>query len=155
MYLRIFPHRGMPARGSFQERVLQEMLLREQRKQIAIETYRGHLLAAGLGVRFELFQLLTENMVDEITHNNYVDATIERKKKALVVFAERHTVPKKGLARAQQYTIKSQLDLTSYSEEELAAKRDKIRARTLDNSLRHGVERQTAPKPEAPVPHKK
>lgn len=155
MYLRIFPHRGMPARGSFQERILQEMLLREQREKIAIETYRGNLLAAGLGVRFELFQLLTENLVDEITHNNYVDATIDRKRKSLEIFAERHTIPTKGLARAHQYTIKSQHDLTSYSEEELAAKRDKIRARTLDNSLRHGVERQTAPKPEADVSRKK
>jgi len=155
MYLRIFPHRGMPARGSFQERILQEMLLREQRKQIAIETYRGHMLAAGLGVRPELFRLLTENMVDEITHNNYVDATIERKRKSLLIFAERHTVPKKGLQRAHQYTIKSQLDLTGYSEEELAQKRDKIRARTLDNSLRHGVERMTLERPEALVPAKK
>lgn len=155
MYLRIFPHRGMPARGSFQERILQEMLLRDQRKQIAIETYRGQMLAAGLGVRPELFALYTENLIDEITHNNYVEATIERKKKSLQIFAERHSMPKKGLQRAHQYTIKSQLDLQGYSAAELAEKRDKIRARTLDNSLRHGVERATAPRPEAPVPRKK
>lgn len=155
MYLLIFPHRGMPARGSFQERILQEMLLRKQRKEIAIETYRGELLAAGLGVNPASFHLLTENMVDEITHNNYVDATIERKRKTLQIFAERRSLPKKGLQRAHQYTIKSQLDLQGYTEAELAEKRDKIRARTLDNSLRHGVERATAPRPEAPVPRKK
>lgn len=148
MYLRVFPHRGMPARGSFQERILQEMLLREQRQKIVVETYHGHLLAAGLGVRPELFMLWTENLIDEITQNNYVPSTIERKRAALKIFADRHQAPKKGLQRAHQYTIKSQKDLEDYSEAELAVRRDKIRKRTLDNSMRHGLERMTLERPD-------
>jgi len=146
MLLRIFPHRGLPARGSFEDRVIQEMLLREQRRQIAVETYHGHLLAAGLGVRPELFALWTENLVDEITHNNYVAATIERKKRALAIFAERNSLPVMGLKRAKSYEIKGQQDLIPYTKEELAVLQEKIRKRTLDISMRHGLERPTRPK---------
>lgn len=148
--MRIFPHRGMPARGSFQERILQEMLLREQRKQIAIETYHGHLLAAGLAIKPELFGLWTENLIDEITHSNYAAATIARKKKALSYFTERNEAPRRGLMRAHNYTVKNAADMMPYTKDEIAAIRDKVRARLVDTHLRHAVER-----PVEPVPSKK
>lgn len=153
--MRIFPHRGMPARGSFQERILQEMLLREQRKEIVVATYHGHLLAAGLGIRPELFSLWTDTLCDEISHNNYTAETIARKKRALALFAERHTIPRSGLKRAEKYTVKDTVGYLPYSEEELAQIKDKVRARTLDNSLRHGVERQKIEPPVTDVPRKK
>lgn len=139
--MRIFPHRGMPARGSFQERVLQEMLLREQRCRIAVESYHGHLLAAGLGISKELFSLWTDNLTDEITHNNYDAATIERKRRALRIFEERHSTPRLGLARANKYTVKRQEDLLPYTKEEIAKIKSKVRAKSLETNLQHGIQR--------------
>ena len=133
--MRVMPTRGMPPRESFQDRVAQEMVLRERRCAIATSVYLAQTVAAGYSLNPNLFTLFTLQYRDEVTHANYRPEIIKMKRKQLDLFEKRKRFEANYVTRVETYSIKSQRDLLPYSKEELAVLKQKARARALKSAL--------------------
>ena len=131
MSLRVMSHRGMPPRGSFQDRVIQEMLIRERRREIITQTYQAQLVAAGLRIHPALFDLWTSMYVDEVSHDNYKPRVVAQKKEMLKAFAKARKVPTDLVAKASKLTVRRKEDLKPYSAAELEGIKAKLRRRTI------------------------
>jgi hypothetical protein len=134
--MRVLPHRAMPPRGSFQDRVVQEMLLRERRRSVVTSVYHARLIAAGLGVRSDLFDLWTMLYVDEVTHENYQPDVVKQKRGMLDAFTTRRRVDQQLVQRAESYTVKSSKDLLPYSKEQIEAIKTKMRKKALEDATK-------------------
>jgi len=125
----------MPPRESFQDRVAQEMILRERRCDIATNMYLAQTIAAGYSLNPEVFTLFTLQYRDEVTHANYRPEIIKMKRKQLDFFEKRKRFEANHVKRVETYSIKTQKDLMPYSREELAVLKQKARARALKQSI--------------------
>ena len=81
--MRTLPLKGMPDRGSLQDRVVSEMLIRERRRQVHGQIYLGRILAASLQLPEKLFSLWTTLYSMEVSHANYTPEVIKDKELAL------------------------------------------------------------------------
>lgn len=131
LYMRVLPHRGMPPRGSFEDRVAQEMLLRERRRAVATEVYQAQLVAAGLRINEGLFEMWTLLYIDEISQENYQPGVNKEKRRMLDVFSNQRRVEKKLIERTDSYSIHNTRDMQPYSKAELEVIRDKMRRKVL------------------------
>lgn len=84
MFLRGVAVRGMPARGSIQDRIACEMLFRERQRALASHTYLGRIFASGLNLPEKLLQFWTTLLALEIGQENYEPNIIKEKEKALM-----------------------------------------------------------------------
>lgn len=133
--MRVMPVRGMPPRESFQDRVAQEMILRERRCAIATNTYLAQTVAAGYSLHPEVFMLFTQQYRDEVTHANYRPEVIQMKRKQLDFFEKRKRFEASHVKRVETYSIKTQKDLLPYSKEEIAELKQKMRAKALQGAI--------------------
>lgn len=140
--MRVLPARGMPPRESFQDRVAQEMVLRERRCDIATNVYLAQTIAAGYSLNPEVFALHTLQYRDEVTHANYRPEIIKMKRKQLDFFEARKRFEANHVKRVETYSIKTQKDLMPYSREELAVIKQKARARALKSALHRPDEKE-------------
>lgn len=136
MFMRVMSHRGMPPRGSFQDRIAQEMLLRERRRDIATSIYQAQLVAAGLRIPGPLFDAWTMLYIDEITHDNYQPRVVKEKRRMLDAFDKKKVQERSHVARVEDYTVNTREDLRPYTPGELDKLRSKLRKRTLQNAQR-------------------
>lgn len=83
MFMRTLPFRGVPPRGSIQDLLAQEMLLRERRKTVSQQSYLGRIIAAGMQLPEATFRLWTSLFEMEIFQENYSPSTVEAKSAAL------------------------------------------------------------------------
>ena len=129
--MRVMPHRGMPPRESFQDRVAQEMLLRERRCVIATNTYLAQVTAAGYSLHPDIFAMFTLQYRDEVSHANYRPEIIKIKRKQLDEYAKRKRLESEHIKRIDTYSIKTQKDLMPYTKEELQSIKQTLRMRAL------------------------
>jgi hypothetical protein len=78
----------MPERGSLQDRVACEMLLRERRRQVQSQTYLGRIMAASVNLPEKLFSLWTTLYSMEVFQSNYSPEVVEDKEEALKAFRD-------------------------------------------------------------------
>lgn len=83
MYVRTIPVRGVPTRGSIQDRIAGEMLAREQRRAVHGHVYLGRLLSASMAIPPKLFDMWTTLYTMEVTHESYSPAAIRDKERVL------------------------------------------------------------------------
>ena len=112
------------------------MLLRERRRAVVASVYQARLIAAGLNIREEIFDLWTMLYVDEVSHENYQPTVVRQKRSMLDAFTSHRKVDHSLVQRANSYTVASSKDLQPYSKEELRQLRDKLRKRTLKEHTR-------------------
>lgn len=135
LYMRVLPNRGMPPRGSFQDRIAQEMLLRERRCTIATQVYQAQLVAAGLGLQ-GAFDIWTMLYIDEVSHENYQPGVNKEKRRMLDAFTSQKRVEKNLVERVDSYSIQSTRDMQPYTKGELEKIRKQIRKRVLQDATR-------------------
>lgn len=131
MYMLVLPHRGMPPRGSFEDRVAQEMLLRSRRKDVATQVYQAQLVAAGLRINEGLFEMWTMLYIDEISQENYQPGVNKEKRRMLDAFSTQRRVEKKLIERTDSYSIQSTKDMQPYSKAELETIKAALRKKVL------------------------
>lgn len=88
----------MPPRGSIQDRVAQEMVLRQRRQEMAKFAYLGRLTSLSLGLPEKLYGLWTELLALEVFQDNYSPRVTEAKKQILSLFENMN----KNIATAPQ-----------------------------------------------------
>lgn len=133
--MRVFPHSGVPDRGSFRDRVVQEMLLRERRRFIAAHTYQARLVGAGLKVAPALLDLWTDLFIDEVSHANYRPDLVEYKKRILQEISDRKKEPARLLGRVSALQINTAADLMPYTKEEIRERLEQVRQRRAANAM--------------------
>jgi hypothetical protein len=69
--MRTIPGDGLPPRGSVQDRIACEMLIRERRREVQSQIYLARIQAAGLQIPEKIFRLWTTLYAMEVTHENY------------------------------------------------------------------------------------
>ncbi len=126
----------MPSRGSFRDRLAQEMCVRDRRKEIRTQLFQAQLVAAGMNIPGPLFNALATVYIDEVTHDNYRPAIAEQKRAMYGVFLKKRTDQVVHVKRADNYEVKSSKDFLPYSAEEKAEIQKKLRARALKAATR-------------------
>jgi hypothetical protein len=142
MYVRSIPTRGIPPRGSVQDRIACEMLAREQRRAVHGNVYLGRLLSLNMSIPPKLFDLWTTLYMMEVTHESYSPAAVKDKEQALKEIADRE-----GQTQQQRVSLFSKLDaLTATDEgmrpaspEEMEAVKRKLRRRHLQVRTEDGT----------------
>lgn len=112
------------------------MLLRERRRSVAASIYHAQLLAAGLNIKPELFDVWTMLYVDEVGHDNYRPSVAKEKRKMLDVFSNQRRMEKALVERTDQYSIQSTKDMQPYGKAEREEILKRLRKRALKNSTR-------------------
>lgn len=124
----------MPARGSLQDRVICEVLTREKRRHISENVYLGRILAAGMQLPEQVFQLWTALLTMEVSQENYFPGTSEAKKVALRALTEgvkEHSDKRVHMFKKLHKLTVGEDDLRPASPEEKEAFRRKLRRRHL------------------------
>lgn len=134
--MRVMPQRGMPPRESFQDRVAQEMLLRERRCAIATNTYIAQCVTAGYALHPAIFAQWTLHYRDEVSHANYRPEIVRIKRRQLDEFEKRRRLEGKHVSRVDSYTVTKAADMLPYSPAELELIKQKLRARTLQRAMK-------------------
>lgn len=130
MYMRVFPGRGMPRRGSLQDVVVQEMLYREQRKEIHQNVFLGQLLAAGLNIPQGLFQAWSDMYADEVTQDNYNPKVLAFKRSLQKLLNQEDTRELDLVRRVQSFEITSHEQLLPASKADIERAKEILRKRT-------------------------
>ena len=99
MFMRTLPFRGVPPRGSMQDRITQEMLLRERRRNVSEQVYLGRIIAAGMQMPESLFQLWTSLFAMEVHQENYLPDVAKDKVLALQTLRQNSEQKTKGRIR--------------------------------------------------------
>lgn len=131
MYMRVLAHRGMPPRGSFQDRVAQEMILRERRRYVTTQIYQARLIAGSYSLPQPLFDAWTMLFIDEVSHDNYQPKVVKQKRRILDGFDKKKKTEQARVDRVETYTVKTSRDLTPYTAAELEVVRSKLRRRAI------------------------
>jgi len=131
--MRTLPVRGMPPRGSLQDRIAFEMLVREQRKSLNKEVYHARINALGLGLPLAALDLWTSWLAMEISHENYYPKSLEAKQNLLRKLAEGRRMRSADKLKYQRRleTLVRDDDLTPATKTELEDFRRKLRGRHL------------------------
>ena len=114
MYLDTIKYKGLPPRGSLQDRIACEMVLRTRKQKISEHAYLGRILAAGMQLPEAQYQFLTQLLSMEINHDNYSPSTSALKTQILGMITEEKT----GEAR-QRNSMVSALERLEVKEEDL------------------------------------
>lgn len=139
MFLDTIKYRGMPLRGSIQDRIACEMLMRDRRQQVDKFAYLGRILSASVQLPEAQYQFLTEMLSFEVFHENYSPQTFETKQKIL---RELKDAPKRKLNdRKRMFDALKRLemsddDLRPVTPVELEQYRRKLRKRKLEQATR-------------------
>jgi hypothetical protein len=134
--MRVFPQQGMPKRGSLQDRLVQEMLYREQRREIHRNVFLGQLISAGLNVPPGLFQAWVDMYRDEVTHDNYNPQALSVKRKLQTLLNQEDTRELDLVKRVQGFEITSHEQMQPYSKEGLERVKEILRKRARTKAER-------------------
>jgi len=134
MFMRTLPVRGVPPRGSIQDMVAQEMLVRERRKNVSEQVYLGRIIAAGMQLPEPMFQLWTSLFALEVHQESYTPGTVKEKKLALRTLTKHVEQNTKG--RIKMFEKLNRLNMTETDMQPITpAEREiflrKLRARHL------------------------
>lgn len=99
MYVQVLPLRGMPVRGSIQDRIACEMLLRARRRAVTENVYLARILSAGLNLNEKLFQLWTTILTMEVFQESYQPEVVKEKEYALKLIQDNVTQRGEGQVR--------------------------------------------------------
>lgn len=97
--MRTLPLRGMPPRGSIQDRIACEMLLRDRRRNVTENVYLARILSAGLNLNEKLFQLWTTILTMEVFQESYQPEVVKEKEYALKLIQDNVTQRSEGQVR--------------------------------------------------------
>jgi len=86
--MRTVLHRGMPDRGSIQDRIACEMIIRDRRRQVQGQMYLGRIMAASLNLPEKLFSTWTTLYSMEVFQSNYSPEVVRDKEEALKVISD-------------------------------------------------------------------
>lgn len=129
--MRVLPQRGMPPRESFQDRIAQEMLVRERRCVIATNRYLAQCITAGYALKPDVFSFWTLQYADEVSHANYRPEIMKIKRRQLDEFEKKKRYRADHIERVKSYALTSAKDMLPYSKAELEEIKSKARARDL------------------------
>lgn len=138
--MRTLPFRGVPPRGSLQDLVVQEMLVRERRKTVSGQVYLGRIIAAGMKLPEPLFQLWTSLYGMEVHQENYTPGTVEAKEYALRTLKEGKDKQIHGRVR-----MFDKLNRLNMSEDDMrpitAEERERFKRRLRQRHLRKTIQK--------------
>lgn len=89
--MRTIPTRGMPPRGSIQDRIACEILIRERRRSVTEHVYLARILSSGINLPEKLFQLWTTMLTMEVFQESYQPEVVKEKEQALKLIQENVT----------------------------------------------------------------
>lgn len=135
--MRVLAQRGIPPRGSFQDGIAQEMLIRERRQTIAATVYHAQLIAAGLNLPPPILDAWTMLYIDEVTHDNYQPKVVRQKRSMLAAFDKKKVEERARVARVEDYTVNTREDLRPYTPGELEKIRAKLRRKAVKDAQRN------------------
>lgn len=124
----------MPTRGSIQDRIACEMLIRERRRSITENVYLARITSAGLNIPDKLFQLWTTILSMEVFQESYQPEVVKEKQYALKLIQENVTQRSEGQVRMFQKLHKLTArdnDMRPATPEELESFKRKLRQRHL------------------------
>ena len=81
----------MPARGSIQDRIVCEMLIRERRRAISESVYLARIISSGLNLNEKVFDLWTRLLSMEVFQESYQPEVVQEKQYALKLIQENVT----------------------------------------------------------------
>lgn len=135
LYVRTLPLRGMPVRGSIQDRIACEMLIRERRRSITENVYLARILSAGLNLNEKLFQLWTSILSMEVFQESYQPEVVQEKAYALKLIQDsttnRTTTQVRMFQKLNKLTARDE-DLRPATPEELEAFKRRLRKQRLN-----------------------
>lgn len=125
----------MPVRGSIQDRIACEMLIRERRRSITESVYLARILSAGLNLNEKLFQLWTSILSMEVFQESYQPEVVQEKAHALKLMQDgttnRTTTQVRMFQKLNRLTARDE-DLRPATPEELEAFKRRLRKQRLD-----------------------
>ena len=124
----------MPSRGSIQDRIACEMMLRERRRSVTEDVYLARIISAGLNIPDKLFQLWTTILTMEVFQESYQPEVVKEKQYALKLIQENVTQRSEGQVRMFQKLHKltaREDDLRPATPEEVELVKRKLRKRHL------------------------
>jgi len=139
MYVETVKFHGLPPRGSLQDRITCEMLLRVRTRKVSENVYLGRLLAANMNLNENMFQLWTELYSLEVFHNTYNPATVSSKAKALEVLKKRligDTENNSQMFRKLQRLTVKESDMRPTTAKEREAAKQRLRRLALKKATR-------------------
>ncbi len=137
LFVRTIPTRGMPTRGSIQDRIACEMLIRDRRRTVTEHVYLARITAAGLNLPQEIFQLATSLLSMEVFQESYQPEVVKEKEYALKLIQDNVTQRHEGQVRMFNKLHKltaRESDLRPATADELEAFKRKIRQRYVKNA---------------------
>jgi hypothetical protein len=130
----MLPSKGMPARGSIQDRIASEVLIRERRRGVVESVYLAKVISAGLRIPEKLFQLWTHMLSMEVFQESYQPEVVKEKEHALKLIQENVTQKTAANVRMfkklQSLTVKD-ADLRKPTPEQVEEFQRKLRRRYL------------------------
>jgi tRNA A-37 threonylcarbamoyl transferase component Bud32 len=120
----------MPARGSLQDRIACEILLRERRRSVTESVYLARILSAGINLPEKLFQMWTSLLTMEVFQESYQPEVVKEKVQALKLIRENVTQTQEHqvrMFRKLHSITTSQDDLRPASPEQIEEFRRKLR----------------------------
>jgi hypothetical protein len=137
--MRTLASRGMPARGSVQDRIACEMIRRDRRRALTEHTYVGRILASSLNLPEKLYQLWTSLLSLEIHQDNYDPMVVKDKESALKVLLDNKKEKEEGNQRMFQRLAKLTADdgdIRPATAEDLERLKRRLRAQRLRASMK-------------------
>ena len=137
--MRTMASRGMPARGSMQDRIALEMLRRERRRALMEQTYIGRIIASSMNLPEKLYQLWTSLLSLEIHQDNYAPTVVKDKELALQILSD--TRKQQAQGQQQQMSRLSKLtaddrDMRPATMEDIERVKRRLRASRLRGSMK-------------------
>jgi len=137
MYLDTIPYAGMPLRGSIQDRVACEMLLRRRRQEVNKFAYLGRIVAATVQLPEIQYQFLTELLAFEVFHENYNPEMFETKQEILKSITEspdKEADERKRMFKALKNLELAENDMRPVTPEYLEQVKRRLRKRKLQQA---------------------
>lgn len=122
--------KGLPPRGSLQDRIVCEMLFRMRRRRMAEVTFIGRILAASTLLPENQYQFLADMLAMEVFQENYTPKTVQFKKNLIQAIDKRKKdqtdETKRSVEAAKRLDIKEE-DFRPLTPAELESYRRKFR----------------------------
>ena len=134
MYVETIKFRGLPPRGSIQDRMACTMMSRARTRKVSEGVYLGRLLAAGMNLNENIFQLWTELYSLEVFHNTYNPATVSNKNETLKILRDKLSggvKDQKRMFRKLEHLTVREADMRPATAREREAARQRLRRATL------------------------
>jgi len=124
----------MPARGSIQDRIACEVMIRERRRAITEHVYLARVISSGLNISDRLFQMWTHMLSMEVFQESYQPEVVKEKEYALKLIQEnvtQKTEHNTRMFRKLQSLTARDPDLRKPTPEEVEEFQRKLRRRFL------------------------